>query len=74
MILSMLTESEAIAAHIAEGFAQAERGELIDAEQVVQILRERRTKRDAGRLPEERGARGLDRALRQLSSHNPLKQ
>ncbi|MGD1063303.1 MAG: hypothetical protein ABR860_08570 [Terracidiphilus sp.] len=49
----MLTEREAIAAHIAEGFAQAERGELIDAEKTVRILRERRAKRDAKRLPEE---------------------
>jgi hypothetical protein len=49
----MLTEREAIAAHIAEGFAQAERGELIDAEEAARILRERRAKRDAKRLPEE---------------------
>jgi predicted transcriptional regulator len=49
----MLTEREAIAAHIAEGFAQAERGELIDAEGAVRILRERRAKRDAKRRPDE---------------------
>jgi predicted transcriptional regulator len=41
----MLAGREAIAAQIAEGFAQAERGELVDAEQVVQILQERRAKR-----------------------------
>jgi predicted transcriptional regulator len=49
----MLTENEAIAAHIAEGFAQAERGELIDPEEAVRILRDRQTKRAAKRLPEE---------------------
>jgi predicted transcriptional regulator len=36
---------EAIAAQIAEGFEQAERGELIDAEQAVQLLADRRAKR-----------------------------
>ena len=30
----MLAERESVAAHIAEGFAQAERGELVDAEEV----------------------------------------
>lgn len=45
----MLTEREAIAAHIAEGFAQAERGELIDPEEAVRVSCERRGKR----LPEE---------------------
>ena len=49
----MLTEREAIAAHIAEGFAQAERGELIDPEEAIRILQERRAKRDAKRLAEE---------------------
>jgi predicted transcriptional regulator len=49
----MLTEHEAIAAHIAEGFAQAERGELVDPKEAVRILRERRAQRDAKRLPEE---------------------
>jgi len=49
----MLTEREAIAAHIAEGFAQAERGELIDPEDAVRILQERRAKRGMKRLPEE---------------------
>ena len=41
----MLIGSEAIAAQIEAGFAQAERGELIDAEQAIQILRERRARR-----------------------------
>jgi predicted transcriptional regulator len=36
---------EAIAAQIAEGFAQAERGELVDAEQAIQLLEDRRAKR-----------------------------
>ena len=37
----MLADKEAIAAQIEVGFAQAERGELIDAEQAIQILQER---------------------------------
>ena len=41
----MLGSKEAIAAHIAEGFAQAERGELVDAEQAIRLLEERRAKR-----------------------------
>jgi predicted transcriptional regulator len=41
----MVEEREAVAAHIAEGFAQAERGELVDADEAVHILRERRVKR-----------------------------
>jgi predicted transcriptional regulator len=41
----MLGERDAIAARIEEGFAQAERGELVDAEQVVSILQDRRAKR-----------------------------
>jgi hypothetical protein len=40
----MLTDRDAIAAQIAEGFAQAERGELIDAEQAIQMLQDRRAK------------------------------
>ena len=38
----MYEQREAIAAHIAEGFAQAERGELIDGDVVIAMLRERR--------------------------------
>ena len=41
----MLTDRDAIAAQIAEGFEQAERGELIDAEKAIQMLQERRTER-----------------------------
>ena len=41
----MLAEREAVAAHVAEGFAQAERGELVDADEAASILRERRAKR-----------------------------
>ena len=41
----MLADKEAIAAQIAEGFAQAERGELVDAEQAIRILQNRRSKR-----------------------------
>jgi predicted transcriptional regulator len=41
----MLADREAIAAQIEEGFAQAEHGELIDAEQVSQILEKRRANR-----------------------------
>lgn len=39
------TDSKAIAARIAEGFAQAERGELVDAEEAVRILRDRHATR-----------------------------
>jgi predicted transcriptional regulator len=38
-------DHETIAAQIEEGFAQAERGELVDADQAIQILQERRAKR-----------------------------
>ena len=41
----MLADKEAIAAQIEEGFRQAERGELVDAEQAVRILQARRAKR-----------------------------
>lgn len=41
----MLEERDAIAAHIAEGVAQAGRGELIDPEEAVRILQERRKQR-----------------------------
>jgi len=39
----MLADKDAIAAQIAEGFAQAERGDLVDAEQAIQLLQDRRT-------------------------------
>jgi len=41
----LLADREAIAAQIEEGFAQAERGELVDAEQAIRILQDRRAKR-----------------------------
>ena len=41
----MLDGKEALAAQIAEGFAQTERGELVDAEQAIQLLEDRRAKR-----------------------------
>lgn len=41
----MLEERDAVSAHIAEGFTQAERGELISPEQAVRTLQERRAKR-----------------------------
>ena len=41
----LLAEREAVAAHIAEGFAQTERGELMDANKAVRILRARRAGR-----------------------------
>jgi len=41
----MLGQREEVSAHIAMGFAQAERGELIDGDRVVEILRQRRAER-----------------------------
>ena len=41
----MLGRREEVAAHIAAGFAQAERGELIDEEAAVELLRQRRAQR-----------------------------
>jgi predicted transcriptional regulator len=41
----MLADRDGLAVQIEEGFAQAERGELVDAGQAVQILDARRTKR-----------------------------
>jgi predicted transcriptional regulator len=41
----MLANREEIAAQIEEGCAQAERGELIDKEEVVRILQEDRARR-----------------------------
>lgn len=42
----MLANREEIAAHIEEGFAQAERGELIPDYEVKRILQERRRQRN----------------------------
>jgi predicted transcriptional regulator len=41
----LLAEKHAIAAQIEEGFAQSERGELVDGDQAVKILQDRRTQR-----------------------------
>jgi antitoxin ParD1/3/4 len=41
----MLSQREEVAAHIATGFAQAERGELIDEDDTLEILRKRRAAR-----------------------------
>jgi predicted transcriptional regulator len=41
----MLANRAAISAHIDEGFAQAERGELLDADQAIKILHDRRANR-----------------------------
>ena len=38
-------QREAVAAKVAKGFAQAERGELTDGEAAVEILRQRRDQR-----------------------------
>ena len=41
----MLEQREAVAAHIETGFAQAERGELIDGDAAIEMLRQRRAER-----------------------------
>ena len=41
----MVEQREAIAADIEKGFAQAERGELIDGDAAVEMLRQRRVER-----------------------------
>jgi Arc/MetJ-type ribon-helix-helix transcriptional regulator len=41
----MLGQRDEVATHIAVGFAQAERGELIDGDEAVEILRRRRSTR-----------------------------
>jgi hypothetical protein len=41
----LMADKTGIAAQIEEGFAQARRGELLDAEEAVQILQERRANR-----------------------------
>lgn len=40
-----MAEKKSFAAQIDEGFAQAERGELVDSEQAIQILHDRRASR-----------------------------
>jgi antitoxin ParD1/3/4 len=41
----MIEQREAVAAHIEKGFAQAERGELIDGDAAIEMLRRRRDER-----------------------------
>jgi antitoxin ParD1/3/4 len=41
----MLGQREEVSAHIAAGFAQAERGELMDGNAAVEMLRRRRAER-----------------------------
>jgi predicted transcriptional regulator len=41
----MIDDGEAISAQIARGFAQAERGELLDPDEAAQVLRDRRARR-----------------------------
>lgn len=41
----LLANKDEIGAQIEEGFAQAERGELVDGDRAAQILEERRAKR-----------------------------
>ena len=41
----MLEQRDAVAAHVETGFAQAERGELIDADVAIETLRQRRAER-----------------------------
>lgn len=41
----MLEEREAVAAHIEKGFAQAERGDLIDGDAAIEMMRQRRLDR-----------------------------
>jgi len=43
----MLSQREQVAAHIATGFAQAERGELMDEDDALEMLRKRRASRPA---------------------------
>ncbi len=41
----MLEQREEVTAHIARGFAQAESGDLVEGDAVVEILRQRRAER-----------------------------
>jgi Arc/MetJ-type ribon-helix-helix transcriptional regulator len=41
----LVEQREAVAAQIATGFAQAERGELLDGEAALEMLRQRRAER-----------------------------
>jgi predicted transcriptional regulator len=41
----MLEQRDAVAAHIEKGFAQAQRGELVDGDDAIEMLRQRRAER-----------------------------
>jgi Arc/MetJ-type ribon-helix-helix transcriptional regulator len=41
----LVEQREAVAARIATGFAQAERGELMDGEEAIKMVRQRRAER-----------------------------
>jgi predicted transcriptional regulator len=41
----MFEKREAVAAHVLTGFAQAERGELVDGDTTIEMLRKRRVER-----------------------------
>ena len=41
----MIEQREAVAVHIETGFAQVERGELIDGDAAIEMLRQRRAER-----------------------------
>jgi hypothetical protein len=43
----MVAERQAVATQIATGFAQAERGELIDGDAAMEMLRQRRAERES---------------------------
>jgi predicted transcriptional regulator len=43
----MVGQREAVAAHVEKGFARAERGELIDGDEAVEKLRQRRACSDS---------------------------
>jgi hypothetical protein len=50
----MLMQRDEIAKQIATGFAQAERGELIDGDAAVEVLRQRRAQRMKSKGEDER--------------------
>jgi antitoxin ParD1/3/4 len=41
----MVEQREAVAAHVETGFAQAERGEVVDGDAAIEMLRQRRSER-----------------------------
>src|SRR5581483_9722712 len=69
----MLEHKEYVAAHIEKGFAQAERGELIDGDIAFEILRQRRAQRQkqkkSGLSGNQRQTRVLTLLWRWLNLH-----